>query len=62
MSMFGNINIKEAPADVYPKCPHCKEKLTEILAKTEGTGLIGKDQILMCPHCQSFLGYGMYRR
>ncbi|WP_024955695.1 hypothetical protein [Sulfurospirillum arcachonense] len=53
-----HILIKEAPCDINPICPYCKEELFEIWLKTKGIGYIEQKQILLCPYCRAFLGYG----
>ncbi len=62
MADINGIHLQEAPPDIMPKCPHCKGELDQIWTKTKGTGFIGKEQILICPHCQALLGYSTYRR
>ena len=56
--MSPELDLKAAPADAFPLCPHCKEKLTLIWVKSKGFGFIEKKQFLMCPHCRAFLGFG----
>lgn len=54
-----------------PKCPHCKQTVT--LEKTrrhagdlpdevhkEIVGLIKKEIMYSCPHCDSILGFGFF--
>jgi len=62
MSNIENVRIDEAPADKFPKCPSCKKDLVEIWVKTSGMGVYGQREILMCPNCQSFLGYSAWKR
>jgi hypothetical protein len=62
MSGIENVNMDEAPEDKFPKCPGCKKDLNEIWVKTSGMGFRGQREILMCPHCQSFLGYSAWKR
>ncbi len=57
---FEGVEIKEAPKSVIPKCPKCEEKLTEIWIKTKGIGIVEQKQIIMCPKCESFLGFGTF--
>ncbi len=57
-----NVEYEKAPDHVVPKCPYCKAELTKVWLKTKGTGFIGQNQIMMCPHCETFLGYGAWRR
>ncbi|MDJ0750148.1 MAG: hypothetical protein QNJ11_11725 [Woeseiaceae bacterium] len=48
--------------DLTPLCPHCDRELTEVYAKTEGTGFIfGKDVMYFCPHCLKVLGFAQSR-
>ena len=58
--MSGKLDIREAPADLWPLCPHCKEELRYIWAKSKGMGFLQKKQFLICPHCRSFLSYGTF--
>jgi len=53
------MKMTEAPEDVFPQCPYCKQELEEVWLKTAGIGMFfsPKKQIMMCPHCKSFLGY-----
>jgi hypothetical protein len=60
MGKFEGIKIEEAPSEVVPKCPHCHEELSTIWIKAKGLGWIEQKQILLCPHCQAFLGYGSF--
>jgi hypothetical protein len=52
------LDLEEAPADVFPHCPHCKQELRRIWCKSKGLGLIEHRQFLLCPHCRAFLGFG----
>ena len=56
--MSSNVKFEEAPDSVLPKCPYCKVELNTIWMKRKGMGFIQQKQLLMCPHCQAFLGYG----
>ena len=56
------VHLQEAPPDIMQKCPYCKGELDMIWTKTKGTGIIGKEKILICPRCHSLLGYSTYRR
>ena len=60
MTKFDGIKVAEAPADVVPKCPHCGETLGTIWIKTKGMGIVEQKQIILCPHCHAFLGYGTF--
>lgn len=55
---FEGVKLKEAPEKEIPKCPKCEKELNEIWIKTKGTGIVEQKQIIMCPHCNSFLGFG----
>lgn len=52
------LDIVEAPDDVWPICPHCKEELRFIWVKSKGAGFIERKQFLLCPECRAFLGFG----
>jgi hypothetical protein len=64
MAVFGfeGIRIEEAPTDAVPKCPACEKRLEKIWIKTKGTGFFEQKQIIMCPYCESLLGYGTMSR
>ena len=55
---FEGIEIKEAPKEEIPKCPKCEAALEEIWLKLKGIGVVEQKQIIMCPYCKSFLGFG----
>ena len=57
---FEGVTIENAPHDVVPKCPHCHEELGTIWIKSKGIGIIEQKQLILCPHCKSFLGFGMF--
>ncbi len=57
---FAGVEIKDAPVDAVPKCPKCEKDLEEIWMKCKGSGFVSQQQILMCPHCKSFLGFGAF--
>ncbi len=57
---FAGVEIKDAPAKAVPKCPKCEKELDEIWMKIKGTGFVKKEQIIMCPHCKTFLGFGSF--
>jgi hypothetical protein len=57
---FAGIKILEAPVEAIPKCPKCEEDLKEIWIKSKGTGFVKREEIIMCPHCKSFLGFGSF--
>lgn len=56
--MAKKLDFEEAPADVWPICPHCKEALKVIWVKSKGLGIVERKQCLLCPHCRCFLGFG----
>jgi hypothetical protein len=48
--------------DLTPLCCHCDKELTEVYAKSSGTGfVIGKDTMYFCPHCSKVLGFAQSR-
>ena len=48
--------------DLMPLCSHCSKELTEVYAKTEGSGfVVGKDVMYFCPHCLKVLGLAQSR-
>lgn len=49
------IRIEDAPDDVIPICPNCKERL-DIIWKKSHIGIV-KREIIICPHCEVILGY-----
>jgi len=56
--MENDIVMEEAPVEVFPVCPYCKAELRKIWMKRKGLGFFQQKQILLCPDCKSFLGYG----
>jgi len=62
MDSLENVNFEQAPADKVPRCPYCKEQLPVIWVKSDGLGLRGERTLLMCPHCESFLGFNAWKR
>lgn len=62
MDNIENVTIENAPADKFPRCPFCKKDLDKIRVKSSGWGFRGQKEIVMCPHCQSFLGYNAWKR
>ncbi len=56
--MDTKLDLEEAPADVWPICPHCKQELKVVWVKSKGLGFIEHKQFLLCPHCRCFLGFG----
>ncbi len=57
---FEGIALEDAPENVVPKCPACERELTKVWIKKRGFGLLEQKQIIMCPHCRAFLGYGVF--
>ena len=57
---FDGVTIKDAPKNEIPKCPKCETNLEEIWIKTKGVGFVEQKQIIMCPYCKSFLGFGTF--
>jgi len=59
---INTVQVVEAPGGAIPRCPACKKKLDRVWSLTKGLGIIEQRQILMCPHCEAFLGYGAIGR
>jgi uncharacterized protein YbaR (Trm112 family) len=55
------VKFEKAPERVLPRCPFCKHRLEKVWVKTKGMGFWQQKQILICPECESFLGYGSVR-
>jgi len=55
---FEGVKIEEAPRHVVPICPKCERELEVIWLKAKGSGLIQRQEIIMCPYCKAFLGFG----
>ena len=55
------MRYENAPQNVVPKCPYCKNRLDKVWVKKEGIGFWQQKQILICPACEAFLGYGSVR-
>lgn len=55
---FEGIKLEDAPKNVLPRCPKCDKRLDKIWIKTKGTGIVEQKQIVMCPYCETLLGYG----
>jgi len=55
---FEGIKIEEAPKTAVPKCPKCEKRLDKLWIKLKGTGIVEQKQIIMCPYCETLLGYG----
>jgi len=56
------MKIENAPDTAIPKCPFCKMNLERIWIFKKGLGVVEQKQIMMCPNCHSFLGYGTFAR
>lgn len=56
------IKYEKAPDNVVPRCPYCKAQLETIWVISKGRGIVEQKRILVCPHCESFLGYGQQAR
>lgn len=57
---FEGVTLVEAPTDAVPACPKCEKDLNKLWVKAKGTGLIQQQQIILCPHCKTFLGFGTF--
>jgi hypothetical protein len=57
---FEGVELELAPKDVVPRCPHCRHDLPRVWYKAEGAGIVGQKQLLICPHCRSLIGYGVW--
>lgn len=55
-----DIKVEEAPEKVVPKCPHCQQKLDRIWIWRKGLRVVQQRQLIMCPHCEVLLGYGVF--
>jgi uncharacterized protein YbaR (Trm112 family) len=56
------VKFEKAPDEVLPKCPFCKHRLDKIWIKSKGLGIVQQQQVIICPECESFLGYGIISR
>ena len=57
-----SIKYEQAPEHVVPKCPFCKQTLEKVWIMPRGIGMIQQQQAIVCPKCESFLGYGSIRK
>jgi hypothetical protein len=57
---FEGVKMVKAPEHAVPKCPKCEKRLEVVWIKTKGLGLIEQQQLIMCPYCETLLGYGTY--
>ena len=55
------IKFERAPDEKLPKCPHCERRLDKVWIIPHGLGVWQQKQVLMCPGCETFLGYGSVR-
>jgi len=55
-----SIDLVEVPEGIIPKCPFCKERLRTIWIKKKGLGVLEQNQIIICPSCETLLGYGVF--
>ena len=63
---MSSINVKPLNIvkrnDLAPRCGHCEKELSEVYAKTKGSGfVVGKDVLYFCPHCRKVLGFAQSR-
>jgi hypothetical protein len=56
------VRFEKAPDKVLPKCPFCECRLDTVWIKTKGRGIVEQEQIVICPECESFLGFGSMMR
>ena len=61
-SRFDGLALEEAPKEVVPKCPHCHAVLHKLWIKARGVGIMEQQQIIICPECECFLGFGTQSR
>jgi len=52
---FKGTRLEDAPDEVIPICPNCKERLDIIWRKSHVKMI--RREIIMCPHCKVLLGY-----
>ena len=57
---YKGVKIDNAPHDVIPKCPYCRKEFGTIWIKTKGIGIVEQKQLILCPHCESFPGFGTF--
>ena len=57
---FDGMVVEEAPKGEVPKCPFCTKQLDKVWIKKKGMGILEQKQIIMCPYCKAFLGYGVF--
>ncbi len=54
------MKVEEAPETATPKCPSCKGVLDRVWIWKKGLGILEQKQLIMCPHCEVVLGYGVF--
>ena len=57
---FEGVELEEAPETARPKCPSCTHELRKLWIKKRGLGLMEQKQIIICPECECFLGFGTF--
>jgi uncharacterized protein with PIN domain len=55
---FDGVNVVKAPKEAISRCPKCDKRLETIWSKIR-KDFGEKKEILLCPHCEVFLGYGL---
>jgi hypothetical protein len=55
-----DLKVEEAPDRARPKCPYCKHTLDKLWIMKKGLGVLEQKQVILCPSCESFLGYGVF--
>lgn len=58
----GGVRVEEAPEGKVPKCPSCSKRLDRVWIAKKGLGVIEQAQILVCPYCETLIGYGALAR
>ncbi len=57
---WDGIKLEDAPSGAIPRCPYCKKQLDKMWIMKKGLGVMEQKQIVMCPYCESLLGYGVF--
>ena len=57
---WDGIKLEDAPPGTIPMCPYCKKRLDKMWIKKRGLGVLEQKQIVICPYCESLLGYGVF--
>ncbi len=55
---YKGVKVEDAPERARPKCPYCNARLDKLWVIRKGLGVIEQKQVVICPHCEAFLGYG----